>query len=175
MVMKLKLKYKPRGSSFIKKHSGLTLVELLMAVLILSILSSAALPFAEMTIRRSHENDLRAALREVRTAIDYFHSDWKSGKIPLTSSAASQYGYPVTLDILIEGVTHSGASGINYKYLRRIPKDPFAEKDTSIDEQWQYRSFQDSADSSIWGSQDVYDLRTKSEKQAIDGTYYKNW
>ncbi len=173
--MKSKLKYKQPELSFVKKHFGFTLVELLMTVLILSILSSAALPYAEMTIRRSHENELRAALREVRTAIDNFHDDWKNGKISLTSSSASQYGYPVTLDVLIEGVTHSDAASINYKYLRRIPKDPFAEKNIDLNEQWQYRSYQDAIDSSIWGQQDVYDLRTKSEKQAIDGTYYKDW
>jgi len=175
MVMKLKHKYRHRESLFIKKQIGVTLIEMLVTVLIISILSSVALPFAEMTIRRSNENDLRAALREVRTAVDYFHADWKMGKIPLTSSSASEYGYPKTLDVLINGVTHGGAASISHKYLRRIPKDPFADKSDETSQHWQFRSYQDAADSSIWGQQDVYDLRSKSEKQAIDGTYYKDW
>src|SRR5215813_2131074 len=82
---------------------GLTLIELLVTLVILSILAAAALPDAEVTVRREKEIELRRALRDVRTAIDAFYDDWKGGKISRTSTAASEDGYPRTLQILVDG------------------------------------------------------------------------
>lgn len=166
-------RFGPRGSS--SNSRGLTLVELLVALAILSILAAAALPYAEVTVRREKELELRRALRDVRTAIDAFYEDWKGGKISRTSTAASEDGYPKTLQVLVEGADSGDAKGSKRRYLRRIPRDPFSEQTHPPAEQWVLRSYQDGSDSLAWGGRDVYDIRSSSENIALDGTRYREW
>lgn len=158
-----------------KFQFGLTLIELIVTLVILSILASAALPYAEVVIRRDQELELKRALRKVRTAIDQFHTDWEAGRIPITSDAASAQGYPRTLEILVKGVELGKVNIQKRYYLRRIPPNPLADKSLTPAQQWQLRSYQDAPDNTYWGEQDVYDIRVKSEKRAIDGSYYKHW
>src|SRR5512142_888345 len=112
-------------SSDRKSVSGLTLIELLVTLAILSILAAAALPYAELTVRRDKELELRRSLREVRTAIDAFHDDWVAGRITHTDDTASADGYPKTLQVLVQGVDTGRAAGSKRRYLRRIPRAPF--------------------------------------------------
>jgi len=154
---------------------GLTLVELLVTLAILSILAAAALPYAEVTVRREKELELKRALRDVRTAVDAFYDDWKGGKISKTSTAASEDGFPKTLQVLVEGADAGDAKGSKRKYLRRIPRDPFADPATPPAEQWILRGYQDAADSIVWGGRDIYDVRSASDNTALDGTKYKEW
>ena len=114
---------------------GLTLIELLVVLVILSILAAAALPYAEVTVRREKELELRQALRQVRSAVDVFHDDWKTGKIPKTGDAASDDGYPKTLQILVDGVDAGQAKGGKLRYLRRVPRDPFGDSSRTTAEQ----------------------------------------
>jgi general secretion pathway protein G len=148
---------------------------LLVTLAILSILAAAALPYAEMTLRRDKEIELRRALRDVRSAIDVFHEDWVSGKISKTAEGISDDGYPKTLQVLVDGVDTGQAKGGKRKSLRRIPRDPLADQSKPPSEQWVLRGYQDDRDSILWGGRDVYDLRSASEAKAIDGTRYKDW
>src|SRR2546428_2554673 len=102
-------KFGRRGSS--SSSRGLTLVELLVTLVILSILAAVALPYAEVAVRRAKELELRRALRAVRTAIDACYAAWKGGKISKTATAASEDGYPKTLQVLLEGADSSDAKG----------------------------------------------------------------
>ena len=154
---------------------GFSLIELLVTLMILSILATAALPFVETTVVRSKELELHSSLRDVRIAIDNFHDDWVTGKISKTNANVSEDGYPRTLQILVDGVVGSDAKGKKRRYLRRIPRDPFAEQDKSPLENWRVRSYQDEVDSIVWGRGDVYDIQSMSDKTALDGTLYKNW
>lgn len=124
-------------------------------------------------ITRDKEVELSRALRDVRGAIDRFHEDWEKGKISTLSSAASGDGYPKSLSTLVQGVELSGG-GIK-RYLRRIPKDPFADPLISSDLQWVTRGYQDKEESSFGFSADVYDIRSFSNKTALNGTSYKDW
>lgn len=162
-----------RGSS--QFAGGLTLIELLVTLLILSILAAAALPYAEVTVRRDKELELRRALREVRSAIDAFREDWQAGKISKLSDAVSEDGYPKNLHVLIEGVDTGQAKGGKRKYLRRVPRDPFAAAGKAAEEGWVMRGYQDEPDTAIWNGRDIYDIRSASEKTALDGTRYKDW
>ena len=153
---------------------GMTLLELLITMVILAILAAAALPYAEMTMVRGKELELRRSLREIRTAIDRFHEDWVTGKVSHLSAAASADGYPKTLNVLVDGAQLAQAKGGKAKYLRRIPEDPFA-SGADASSQWVLRAYQDERDALTWGGKDVYDVRSGSDRTAIDGSRYRDW
>lgn len=154
---------------------GYTLIELLVTLAILSILAVAAVPYAELTVQRTKELELRRVLRDVRQAIDQFHSDWSTGKISKTNADASEDGYPRTLTALVDGVESAQAKGGKRRYLRRIPRDPFVRDDTPAADHWSLRGYQDEPDTSSWNGKDVYDIRSLSDGMALDGTRYKEW
>ena len=154
-----------RRSSVICKTGGFTLLELMVASMILLILTSMALPLAQITIKREKERRLRHALWEMRDAIDHYKEAADRAAFQIK---ADSHGYPPSLDDLVKGVESQG--GVKLKFLRRIPPDPMTGK---ID--WGLRSMQDDTDSDSWGGQDVFDVYTKSEGTALDGTKYKDW
>ena len=148
----------------------------MVTLAILAILAAAALPYAEMTIVRNKELELRRALRDVRTAIDELHEDWNLGEISKQADGVSEDGYPKSLQILVEGVETGKAEGTKHKYLRRIPTDPFAaDPTTPPGEQWAIRGYRDEVDSYVLGGADVYDIRSRSDRTALNGTKYANW
>lgn len=154
---------------------GLTLIELLVALLILSILAAAALPYAELTVRRGKELELRRSLRDIRGAIDALHEDWTAGRASKLDDGVSEDGYPKTLDVLVTGVDTGQARGGRRKYLRRIPADPFANPAEPPETHWILRGYEDEVGAPSWNGRDVYDVRSASERQAIDGTWYQGW
>ncbi|HXL72829.1 MAG TPA: type II secretion system protein [bacterium] len=157
------------------KEEGFTLVEMLVVLAILAILAAVSLPYAETTVKRDKELELKRDLREMRSAIDHFHYDWQDGTIPKTSNSASDDGYPKTLDILIQGAELSGARPVKQKYLRRIPENPWGDTSLPPDQQWGLRSYGDPADSSVWGGGDVYDIYCPGDAKALDGSLYHDW
>jgi len=147
---------------------GLTLVELIVAFTILSLLASMSVPLARYKVRRDKERDLRLALREIRTAIDKYKDASDQGKIQVK---AGTDGYPEDLDVLVEGVTLSGSvTGAKLKLLRRIPIDPMTNT-----REWGKRSTQDDPKSQSWGGQNVFDIYSRSMERARDGTPYSEW
>ncbi len=161
-----------------RRVSGLTFMELLVTLAVLSILAAAALPYAELTVRRERELELRRTLREVRGAIDAFHDDWLAGRIRQADEGASADGYPKTLQVLVEGADSGRAGGGKRRYLRRIPRDPMAETSggpAGGASAWVLRGYQDTPDAPAWNGRDVYDLRSASPAQAIDGSNYRDW
>jgi len=84
--------------------AGLTLLELILACTILLVLSSAAMPLAQMTIRRQRESELRRDLRELRNSIDRYKD--AADKNQIQTEVGSQ-GYPPDLQTLVDGVTVS--------------------------------------------------------------------
>ena len=150
-------------------QAGMTLLELIIACTILLILSSAALPIARFTIVREREKELRHDLRDMRNAIDRYKDYADRGM--LRTELGSE-GYPPDLDTLVKGVAlgGSGASGKNVRFLRRVPVDPMTGQ-----ADWGMRSIQDDPDSQSWGGKNVFDVYSKSQATALDGTKYTDW
>jgi len=160
-----------RHSALGRRSGGYSFVELIVATFIISILASAALPLARVSMRRQKELDCHRALREMRTAIDTFKIDADRGRIAATELPFGGNNYPKDLQQLVNGVTYANdATGTKYPYLRRIPIDPLT---GAAD--WGLRSFQDKPDTTSWGGQNVFDVYTKAEGKALDGTKYRDW
>jgi general secretion pathway protein G len=152
-------------------QAGYSLVELLAVTVVLMVMASAVLPLTRVTIQRTREAELRRSLREMRTAIDRFKDAADLQQIAAQDLKAGAEGYPESLDVLVEGVRANGdASGRKLKFLRRIPMDPMTHST-----EWGLRSYQDDADSTSWGGQNVYDVYSQSEGTALDGTKYLDW
>jgi general secretion pathway protein G len=147
-----------------KRAPGFTLLELIVAVTIMTILTMMALPLARVTIQREKEKQLRQALWEMRDAIDRYKdaADRQLFQIKLDSQ-----GYPPDLETLVKGVDIQGKK---VRFLRAIPTDPMTKS-----KEWGLRSMQDDPDSDSWGGQSVFDVYTKSQGTALDGTKYKDW
>lgn len=154
-------------AKFIRNRNGVTLIELIAAMAIISILATGILPLSVITYKRTKEIELRQNLRIIRKAIDEYKRLVDEEKI---QKDALDSGYPKDLNVLVQGVNLKGPVPKKVKFLRRIPKDPMTE-----DGEWGLRSYTDEPDSEIWGGQDVYDVFSTSEKEALDGTYYKDW
>ena len=155
------------------RQSGFTLVEMLIAVAIVALLASIALPFAELQVQRSHERELRLALREVREAIDAYKRASDEGRI---ARAADKSGYPPTLRALVEGVPdRRDAAGAKLYFLRRVPRDPFAdEAQLPAEETWGLRSSQSPPEDPRPGA-DVFDVHSRHPGSGINGVPYKEW
>ena len=145
--------------------AGFTLLELIVAATILSILTLMALPLARVTIQREKEKQLRRALWEMRDAIDRYKNQADRGSF---QTRVDTYGYPPDLDTLVKGV--DAQAGKKIRFLRSIPVDPMTKS-----KEWGMRSMQDDPDSDSWGGQNVFDVFTKSAGTGLDGTKYKDW
>ena len=147
-----------------RSASGFTLVELIVATAILAILSTMALPLARLSIKREKERELRYDLWQMRDAIDRYKdaADRQAFQIKVGSE-----GYPPDLETLVNGVD---VGGKKLKFLRKIPVDPMTGQT-----EWGLRSMQDDPASDSWGGQNVFDVYTKAQGTALDGSKYKEW
>lgn len=147
-----------------KKQTGFTLIELVVATTILIILSGLIIPVARIQIKREKERQLRAALWEIRDAIDRYKdaADRNAFRTKVNS-----FGYPPDLDTLVNG---EDVGGKKLRFLRHIPVDPM----TGTTD-WGLRSMQDDPDSDTFNGDSVFDVHTKSQGIALDGTKYRDW
>ncbi len=152
------------GAAVGRGQRGFTLLELIVATAILTILVGAAFPLVKITIYREREHELREDLWMIRDGIDRYKDAADRGAFQIKVGSE---GYPPDLDTLVTGVD---VAGKKMKFLRRIPVDPMTKK-----AEWGMRSMQDDKDSDSWGGQNVFDVYTKSDQTALDGTKYKDW
>ena len=143
---------------------GLTLIELIIAITIISILVGAAVPIARKQVMRTKERELRYALWEMRDAIDRYKDAADRGAFQIKVGTE---GYPPDLETLVDGVD---VQGKKVRFLRRIPVDPMTGKTD-----WNLHSMQDDPTSDSWGGQNVFDVTSKSTGTALDGTKYSDW
>lgn len=150
----------------ISRCKGMTLLELLIATSTLAVLATAALPIVRFAVVRPKEARLRRELREMRDAIDRY-KDYADRN--LIQSKFGSEGYPPDLETLVKGVDYAGGSRV-MRFLRRVPVDPMTGR-----AEWNLQSIQDDPDSTSWGGGNVYDVHSKSQGTALDGTKYSDW
>ena len=143
---------------------GFTLIELIVATAILVILTGMAIPMARVTIKRVKERELRHDLWELRDGIDRYKDAADRGAFQIKVGTE---GYPPDLDTLVNGVD---VGGKKLKFLRRVPIDPM-----TGNSDWGLRSMQDDPTSDSWDGENVFDVYTKSQGVALDGTKYRDW
>jgi general secretion pathway protein G len=149
----------------LKHQAGFSLVELVVAITIMAILATAALPLARLVVRREKERELRNDLHEMRDAIDKYKDAADRGMFQIKLGTE---GYPPDLETLVNGIDIDQKKKV--RFLRKIPVDPMTGK-----ADWGLRSMQDDPTSDSFGGQNVFDVYSKSEATAIDGTRYKDW
>ena len=154
----------PGGSTPGGSTRGLTLIELIIAISIIGLLAGAAVPIVRVRVKRDKEIELRRDLWEMRDAIDRYKDAADRGAF---QTKVDSLNYPPDLQTLVDGVD---VQGKKLRFLRRIPVDP-----TTGNTEWGMRSNQDDPDSTSWGGQNVFDVYTKSEGTALDGTKYNTW
>jgi general secretion pathway protein G len=159
---KLYLKAKAKA---VGRQRGVTLLEMIIVISILLILMGAAVPVVRISVRRDKEVELRRDLWEMRDAIDRYHD---AANKNLFQIKLGTDGYPADLDTLVNGVEIAG--GKKMRFLRKVPVDPM-----TGNTDWGLRSMQDDPKSDSWGGQSVFDVYTKSNATALNGTNYKDW
>ena len=154
------------------RQFGFTLVELVITVAIIGLLASIAAPLTETVVRRSKEQELKAALTGMRDAIDAYKDAVDNGRI---QKAVGESGYPPSLDVLVTGVIDRRSPiGEKIYFLRRVPRDPMADPGTPPEQTWSLRSYDSPPDAPSAGK-DVYDVRSLADGKALDGTLYRDW
>lgn len=152
-----------------RNQKGLTLVELIVAFSVLLILTTMSVPLARGRVRVERERELRAALREMYTAIDKYKDYCDLGTFG--SVKAGTNCWPESLEQLVEGIKVANSpDGKKIRLLRKIPRDPFTGKDD-----WGLRSDQDDPKSMSWGGQNVFSVYSKTYERAPDGKPYSEW
>lgn len=160
-------------------HHGFTLVELMVVVAIMAILASSAMPLQELVVKREKEQELRVALRQIRSAIDAYKQAVDDGRI---EKKEDESGYPLKLDDLYMGMPDIKSTEKTYIYfLRRLPRDPtFKDMDvagietTSAADTWGKRSYESPPENPQEGK-DVFDVYSLSEQTALNGSTYNQW
>lgn len=155
------------------RQRGFTLIEIVITVAIVGLLASAVLPLAELGVKRGKEQDLRVALREIRTGIDAYKAAAEQGHIEME---VGQTGYPPTLDVLVDGVDDiQSPEERKIFFMRRVPRDPFyPDPSVAAAETWGLRSYASEPDAPEAGD-DVYDVYSMAVGTGLNGIAYRDW
>jgi len=125
--------------------SGFTLIELLIVMSLIVVLAGIGLATHANSQTRAREAVLKENLFRMRDSIDQYYAD--------------KNAYPSALDSLVTD-----------RYLRAVPIDPF----TNSADTWQTTmSDIDAANPSAQPG--VFDVKSGSDRMAMDGTQYSNW
>jgi general secretion pathway protein G len=156
-----------------RREAGFTLIELMVTAAIVAVMATVALPLAELTVKRSRENELRAALREIRGAIDAYKQAVDDGRVPRKSGDS---GYPPSLERLVEGVDDARSpKQAKIFFLRRLPRDPLhADTRLPAAQTWGKRSYDSPPDAPREGK-DVYDVHSLSDAEGMNRIPYRLW
>jgi general secretion pathway protein G len=151
---------------------GFTLIELMVALALIALFSTLALPMQELTVKRGQEAELRNSLRQIRDALDAYKQAGDEGRVAVQQGDS---GYPKSLTLLVTGVVDAkNPAAAPIHFLRRIPRDPFADPKLKPEDSWGQRSYLSEYDRPQRGG-DVYDVYSLSADTGINGVPYRQW
>ncbi|HEY1091305.1 MAG TPA: type II secretion system protein [Burkholderiaceae bacterium] len=155
-----------------RARKGFTLIEMMVVLAIVGLLAAAARPLLVLSVQRSQESALRDALRSLRGAIDAYKRAADLGQV---ARSADSPGYPPNLRALVDGVADiRSPTGGRVYFLRRLPRDPFADASLPAEETWGLRASDSPPDEPRQG-RDVFDVFSTSGRRALDGSWLKDW
>jgi general secretion pathway protein G len=179
-------------------EQGFTLIEMVVSLAIVALLATMARPVLEVAATRHREATLRDGLRTLRTAIDAYAGAVAEGAVlnPVVDAAAERTPaavatasadapssppnkplptYPSRLQLLVDGVPVSAEPDAPKRYfLRRLPRDPFADTNLPAADTWGLRASTSPPQAPQAGA-DVFDVYSRSNRRALDGTLYSDW
>jgi general secretion pathway protein G len=125
--------------------AGFTLIELIVVTALIVVLSTVAMVSYQNSVTRAREAVLKEDLFRMRDAIDQYYADKNK--------------WPQTLqDLVTDG------------YVREIPKDPM----TDSADTWQTVPAEPDP-SNTSAEPGIFDVKSGSERMALDGTPYTEW
>lgn len=158
-----------------RSQRGFTLIEMVVVLAILGLLAGAARPLLEFGVQRQREMALRDSLRQIRGAIDAYAAAVASGELQRPAELAAELPvYPPSLRSLVDGVPRAKPGLPPRYFLRRLPRDPFADPTLPAEQTWQLRS-SDSPPESPRAGRDVFDVLPTAAGKALDGSHYRDW
>lgn len=161
-----------QGEGARRQNAGFTLIEMMITVAMIGVLALMIVPAGELIARRAKEQDLRVALREIRTGLDAYRKAWDEGRI---EKKADESGYPPSLQALVDGVQDAKSPDRRAIYfMRRIPRDPFADERLPATDTWGKRSYASPADAPAEGK-DVFDVYSRADGTGLNGIPYRKW
>ena len=128
-----------------RAHLGFTLVELMIVMAIIAVLMSVAIPIYTRSIIRAKESVLKNNLYTMRNVIDEYTYDKQ--KAPQTLE-----------DLVSEG------------YLRQVPIDPM----TGTADSWK-TIMEDGTNAANQTEPGIWDVRSGSDKNSLEGNPYSDW
>jgi general secretion pathway protein G len=150
---------------------GITLVEVITAMLVLAVLALMAMPLGKNALQRRKEWELRRALSVMRNAIDRYHEFAVVGRIQPWDP--DWEFYPPDLETLVEGVEVAGTQGGEprvERFLREIPEDPM-----TGERAWGLRSYQMDPDETSWDGANLYDVYSLAPGIGLNEMPYSEW
>lgn len=155
-----------------QRRQGFSLIELMVVLALLGLFATMALPLTELAVKRNQEVELRSALRQIREALDAYKQAADDGRVTVRPGDA---GYPRTLGLLVDGaIDNKSPERKTIRFLRRLPRDPFAPPGVRAEESWGKRSYKSTYDRPQPGD-DVYDVYSLSTDTGINGIPYHDW
>lgn len=158
-----------------QRARGFTLIEVAITAAIVALLATIAFPMAEVAVQRNKEQELRAALWQLREALDAYKRAGDEGHI---LRKAGESGYPPSLQALVEGVEDAKSPEAvkpRIYFLRRIPRDPFhGGRNVPAEQTWGKRSYASSATDPREGK-DVFDVYSLASGAGLNGVPYREW
>lgn len=155
-----------------RQARGFTIIEMMVVMVVLGILATAAMPLVELAAKRNKERELKQAIWEIRRAIDAYKAEADAGHIAKTTGAS---GYPPTLAVLAAGIPDATSNDGRVMYLlRRIPRDPLASSSIKAEESWGLRSYASTSEEPKAGA-DIFDIYSTADGVGMNGVPYRLW